>query len=163
LAESVTNYSAETAQNAARLFAVQRFRTKFGVVMIAAIVVLSTATAMLWFFSHEIRYVGVPAAIISGILLVELIGSLTFPKRLANRVTKLKSSECVVRTTEEGFVLTVAGNAMNRRWSDVPNIWIASDCIVFGSYFKMTHIPTKGMNPDIKAMFEQRQSRRSFN
>jgi hypothetical protein len=162
LAECVVNYSAETARAAARAFLWRRYLTKQGLFFLGALILLTAQLILFYHWSGADWFVGVLGTIIGFNLLVHVTSFSALPRAMAKAVMALPPPRTGgVSTRGDGITLALGGNVSVLPWTRLRYIWPQEKFILLGfrfSMFRVVHVPTDGMTPEVRAEFLGRAS-----
>ena len=162
MAECVVTYSAETARAAARAFLWRRYLTKLGLFFLGAIVIWVAMLVFMYDLNGADWFVGVAGTVLGFNLILQVTAFAALPRAMANAVSALPPPRTGgVNTTADGVTLGVGRNVTFLPWSRLRYIWPEDQFILLGfrfSMFRLLHVPTAGMTPEVRAEFTSRAS-----
>lgn len=162
MAECVVTYSAETGRAAACAFLWRRYFTKLGLFFLGGNVIWVVMLIFMYDLNGADWFVGVAVAVLGFNLILHVTTFAALPRAVANAVTALPPPRTgKVSTASDGITLGFGRNVTFLPWSRLRYIWPEDQFILLGfrfSMFRLLHVPTAGMTPEVRAEFTSRAS-----
>lgn len=164
LASCTVAASPAVALRAGRAFFFRKWRTKFGLVTLGAIVIdIAVLIGVLAWMGPDNMLVGMLATILMLMAAIQSASFFTIPRTLAKVAGRAPQSTSEIEVTEEGLTVRSGKNTNFLPWKVFSSVWIYDDFIVLpiGKFVlnRFVWVPTAGMTADVQAAFRAARDR----
>ena len=156
-------YSPDVAVEAARAFFWRKFRTKFGALYLASIVLIP---GFMIAYAHYVGFdwlVGMLGTILAFNVILQLASYFAVPRALARLALVRARERADIEATAE-WLKVASGQSINTfPWSTFKHVWVYDDfmLLVLGEPLanRFVHVPTAGMSNEVPSEFKAAAAR----
>jgi hypothetical protein len=164
LASCTVSASPAVALRAGRAFFLRKWRTKFGLITLGAVVIdIAVLIGVLSWIGPDHILVGMLATILMLMGLVQSASFFTIPHTLARVTERAPQSTSEIEVTEEGLTVRSGKNTNFLPWQVFSSVWIYDEFILLpiGKFIlsRFVWVPTAGMTADVRTAFKAARDR----
>jgi hypothetical protein len=164
LATCTVSASPAVALRAGRAFFFRKWRTKFGLITLGAIVIdIAVLISVLIWIGPDNMLVGMLATILMLMAVFQGASFFIIPRTLARVAGRTPQITSEIEVTEDGLTVRSGKNTNFLPWKVFSSVWIYDDFVVLpiGKFAlnRFLWVPTAGMTADVRAAFKAARDR----
>jgi hypothetical protein len=157
LASCTIIYSPDVARRAGRIFFWRKWTTKFGLLFLSSLVIMTVTLAIWVTWVDPDWFVGAFGMLLALNLILLGTSYFAIPRALARIASDPSRNTATIETTDDGVKISLAENVVFLTWKEISFIWVYDDFVllVLGkmTVSRFIHIPTKGMTAEVQSAF----------